>query len=92
MAFDHTGKVDSQLNQPNIMMSRGKGDDWQATSKELTEKKCKQNHFCQFAKPSLGPVPPALFCHQSYKVFTYFSDKQLKSKISCRILLKGCLY
>ena len=58
MAFDHTGKIESQLNQPNIMMSRGKGDDWQATSKELT---VKQNYFCQFAKPSLSPVPSALF-------------------------------
>ena len=40
MAFDHTGIVDSQFNQPNIMMLGGKGDDWQATSKELTVKKC----------------------------------------------------
>ena len=92
MAFDYTGKVDSQLNQPNIMMSRGKGDDWQATSKELTVKKCKQNYFCQFAKPSLGPVPPALFCHERYNVFTYFSNKQPKSESSCRIMLEGCLY
>ena len=40
MAFDHTGKVDSQLNQPNIMVLRGKSDDWQVTSKELRVKKC----------------------------------------------------
>ena len=64
MAFDHTGKVDSQLNQPNLMMLRGKGDDWQATSKELTVKKCKLNDFCQFAKPSVGPVPPRPFLPQ----------------------------
>ena len=89
MAFDYTGKVESQLNQPNIMVSRGKGDDWQATSKELTVKNVNK---ITFAKPSLGPVPPGLFCHERYSVFTYFSNKQPKSESSCRIMLEGCLY